>query len=498
MTLLIRYMDSIDQIEHFVKILEQLSFDNFYKDGVRTINFQVIYDSNPVPGLVDLHEKIKVMMEGLVHKSDKILIQTKRFSKWYSTLNPFQLTNLKEYYLWNNDIDNFSFKSFFKYMPAGLKILQLFGNHITDLRGLALSESIERLHLSTNMIRSLEGVDFSKAKSLQLLDISMNRLVGFPETLVLPGSIQKLLINHNEIEEIYQGQFPDSLQHFSMAANHVSSLDHIRLPTSIIQLDLSDNDFVGFTDDFFSRCINMRKLNLEVNRIDDLDDLGHLPPNLEELILDYNEIDNYDFTNILNLTNLKKLSMEGTGLMSLRQIKFPDTLKVLNLKHNEINELIDVDFGESLESLDLSFNKLEVFRDDLKIPPTLRKLDLSENGFKDINSFQIPTSVTHLSFNMCNLRLNNKLLQQFPACLEHLELMRAIPKSVPKLDFTIFPQLGALYLQKNGIISLDKIDFPISVYRLDLSQNCIRQITNPTVLHRIRRLELRGNPIDNK
>ena len=71
-------MDSIEEIENFIKVLEQLSFDLFTSNVIKTINFQIIYDANPTNELLALHNKIKYMMEDMIHKSEKILIQTKR------------------------------------------------------------------------------------------------------------------------------------------------------------------------------------------------------------------------------------------------------------------------------------------------------------------------------------------------------------------------------------------------------------------------------------
>lgn len=498
-TLMVRYMDSLEEIEHFVKILDQLSFDKFYSNGIETINFQIIYDANPTDELITLHSKIMHKLVDLVHKSDKILIQTKKSNKWYQSMNPYLLKNLKELYLWNNDIDNYCMTGFFKCIPSDLKVLELSGNHITDLQGLVLPQSMEVLQLSTNMINSLEGVDFSKPFNLQLLDISMNRLIGFPRNLKFPDSTKRLMMSHNELEDINQQQIPENLQFLSMSSNCLTSLEHIYLPSSLTMLDLSDNSFSSFREDFFSGCVNMKKLNLAINAIDDLDDLGRLPPNLEELILDYNEIDNYDFTNILTLKKLKKLAMAGTGLMFLKDIKFPNTLIQLILKDNEINEIVNVDFGENLEFLDLSYNKLESFNvHGLKIPSSLKKLDLSENGFQDLTKFIIPPSVTALYFNMSNLSLTNKLLSIFPDNLEVLELIRAIPQSVPQLNFKKFPKLVTLNLQKNGITSIEKIDLPTNLQILDLSQNCIRQVCWKYIPVTVRHVELRGNPIESQ
>lgn len=498
-TLLLRYMDSIEEIENFIKVLEQLSFDLFTSNVIKTINFQIIYDANPTNELLALHNKIKYMMEDMIHKSEKILIQTKKNSKWYQPMNPYLLRNLKELYLWNNDIDNLAMNGFFKCVPDDLKILEFSGNNTADLQGFVLPQSLKRLHLSTNMIRSLEGVDFSKCSNLQLLDISMNRLIELPTDLKFPDSTKRLMMNHNQIENINQSQVPLQVQFLTLSSNCLTSLDNIYLSSSLIVLDLSDNTFSSFREDFFSECVNLKKLNLAINAIDDLDDLGQLPPNVEELILDYNEIDNYDFTNILTLKKLKKLSMTGTGLMFLKDIKFPSTLVQLILKDNEINEIINVDFGNSLEFLDLSYNKLENFNVyGLRLPSTLKKLDLSENGFQDLSNFIIPSSITTLYFNRSNLCLSNNLLSKFPEQLEFIELIRAIPKSVPKLNFLKFHNLVSLNLQKNGIASIEKLDLPNGLQILDLSQNCIRQVSWKSIPATTRHVELRGNPIENQ
>ncbi|RLV92663.1 hypothetical protein JA1_003019 [Spathaspora sp. JA1] len=488
------------EIEYFIMILELLAFDNFYKDRIKSINFHLIYDINPTPNLMLNQTRIMQRIEMLSRKSFKLVIYNRNKIKWAVGLNPFQLESLRELYLWNSGFNDFNVVNYFHGIPPHLKILHLTGNDITSLHGLVIPATLEQLMVTANNITSLEGPNFQDAPNLQVFDASINAVTELTSRIKFNNNLKTFRIPYNRIQNIRDFELPKNLQTLSLSKNLLTQVDNINLPLTLTELFLNGNYIKSLPDYFFSNCENLTKLSLSDNLIDDLDDLGNLPSSLEELILDNNEIDNNDLTNILSLTKLKYLSMISTGLISINGNKFPKTLQVLKLDKNELSELINIDFGNNLIKLNLAGNNLNKFNIEqykLKFPPSLQYLDLSNNPLEEIDTLFIPRSVQGLQLNGVNIPCNNHLLSHIPRGIQELELNNTGKiQHCPLLDFASYlPNLKSVNMEGNHIVSMEQMKFPYTLERLNLASNLISIIPFGLIPKNIKYLQFNNNHV---
>lgn len=116
---------------------------------------------------------------------------------------------------------------------------------------------------------------------------------------------------------------------------------------------------------------SLRRLNLDGNKIEDLD-LEDKTPNLTNLNLGSNNIRNLKLPSSITNLNLYDNNLGQKNLI------FPPYLTMLNLRHNNLGD-------EGVASLNL--------------PSSLKILDLSQNGITDVSSLNLPSSLTKLYLN---------------------------------------------------------------------------------------------------
>ncbi|KAK6456723.1 uncharacterized protein RJT20DRAFT_126768 [Scheffersomyces xylosifermentans] len=509
-----------EEVEYFTKLIEILSFDNYYRQSIPCICIQLSYNVIITPELVLRSNKIMQKIEALEKKTTKIMIQSSFTSRNsiqnIRPLHPAPLDNLEELYLLRCSISNYHLKHYLRNLFPSLKVLDLTANEITSLQNFVIPASLERLNLGANNLTSLKGPNYCEATHLYALDASINGIDSLDYNLRLPPALKSLKITYNSIPEIHQAQISNSLEIIGLSKNALTSLEDISLPESLKELHLNGNSIKTFPDGFFLSTPNLTILDVSENQIDDLDDLGQLPQSLSELMLDNNEIDYSDLNNILT-SCLTKLSMRSTGLITFSDVQLPKHLKELDLSKNEIGEIELVNFGDELVKLNLSNNLLTTFNLDssfIQIPQTLRSLDISSNHFeRGLRSIGMPPNLTSLKLNDVGLGvLSNELMSQLPRTLTTLHLdhtcwtapsnsqvVNTIKyKSIePLINFEkYFPNLKTLTLERNCIGSIDSISYPCQLESLSYEYNDLIYINFKNIPTNIHYLVFNNNKID--
>jgi Leucine-rich repeat (LRR) protein len=512
--------------------------------------FQLLYPHPPTPIILNYTKKIIQRLENLSQNIVKLLIQcrhsTNELSQNLNILSyPFLSSNLRELYLWNNGVREYTLKQYLKRSPVFLTILDLTANEISSLEGINLPSTLEVFIISANNVISLEGPNYDEAVNLKVLDASVNAITNL-NPIRFPPSLTTLRLSYNTICNI-DLVLPQNLQILNLSKNLLDSIDHIFLPDSLEELYLKENSFKSFETDYFAGNFNLRLIDLSENKIDDLDDLGTLPDSLEELILDNNEIDYSDLNNIFT-KNLLKLSMISTGLISLNDLKFPENLRELNLSKNEISEIRNVRFGgetgdelgtdlrresdvtnarndpDSKESppaalcskvfpstnlleLNLSGNKLTQFNlpnDNLQLASGLNSLNLSDNLFiNGLDDISLPSSLKCLYLS--NIRvdnLDNAFIQRLPLTLEVLELNSILssPEGAHGIELTVdfasfLPNLQHLSLERNHIVLIKDVTYPQNLTWLSYEYNELSIIPFERIPTNIKHLQFNYNRI---
>uniref|UniRef100_A0A182PUI3 LRRCT domain-containing protein n=1 Tax=Anopheles epiroticus TaxID=199890 RepID=A0A182PUI3_9DIPT len=234
----------------------------------------------------------------------------------------------------------------FFYHPNHVKHLDLSHNQIGQIDGFKSFTwaSLTHLNLSYNRLNSLR-TELSKLEALETLDLSHNAITKGDKPIILPRSLVRAQLDHNELLAWPFDSLPDTLTHLSLSSNRLGSTKDA---PGVIQLDLSSNRLASFC--------------------------GHCFPALEVLDLSSNYFESFP-----------RLS-DRNGAASLRKVSFN------RMPHIGTIEKGAFDGADNLEEIEISFcprlSSIESHAfTGLK---KLKRLDLSYNALQ-----QVPEDMVH-------------------------------------------------------------------------------------------------------
>lgn len=156
--------------------------------------------------------------------------------------------------------------------------------HVKIAEGLAsfprelfqLCETLEVLDLSGNRLSSLPE-DFDRFKNLRILFLSDNQFRTFPPVLGNCPQLSMVGFKANRIGEIPEGAFPPRLRWLILTDNEIAALPRsIGTNQKLQKVMLAGNRIAALPEEM-ANCVNIELLRLSANR------LTHLPPWLTSL-----------------------------------------------------------------------------------------------------------------------------------------------------------------------------------------------------------------------
>lgn len=499
------YSDLMQEAKNFSKVIEILSFDNYYRDLIPNITVQVTFEHLLTPEIIETNNKVVARIASLSKKVTRYLffMRGADVPVELRCLYPTLFENIQEVRVWNWALNSSKMQLYMRNIPSSLKILDLQGNNLSSLELLVLPLAIEELRVSTNGLVSIEGPDYYHT-NLRLFDANINALTSL-EGIKFPPTLKVLRLAFNRLETIDQDQIPPNLEILVLSHNLLQTIDQIVLPPTLRNLQFRANGLKSFDDNFFLNASSLQTLNLSENALDDLDELGDLPQSLEEIELDNNEIDYSNFTNILT-KNLATLSMVSTGLISLDYFEFPDSIKSVNFSRNEISEIKNTSFGCNLYSLNLASNSLSEFKPsihNIKVGNNLKVLDLSDNEFQSLDDIEVPETIEVLTISgmlqVCDLvPFNQQQINNLPTSIKSLFLCNNLRvQSSLSLDFSCLHNLHELNLERNKITHIDNVKYPATLTKISYDYNELTTIPFETFPTTIKTLNFHHNCITN-
>ncbi|XP_019144536.1 leucine-rich repeat-containing G-protein coupled receptor 6 isoform X2 [Corvus cornix cornix] len=263
-----------------------------------------------------------------------------------------------------------------------LKILMLQNNQLSRIPAEALRDlpNLQSLHLHNNRIQSLGANGFDGLHSLETLDLNYNELLEFPGAIRTLGRLQELGFHNNNIKAIPENAFVGN-----------PLLQTIHFYDNPIQ-------FVG--QSAFQYLPKLHTLSLN------------------------GATDIREFPDLKGTTSLEVLTLTRAGIHFLprRMCQQLPSLRVLELSHNQIEELPSFHRCQQLEELGLQHNKIHEIRADTFMQlMALRSIDLSWNNIQFIH----PEAFVTLH-SLTKLDLTDNQLVTLPldglAGLTHLKL----------------------------------------------------------------------------
>lgn len=199
-------------------------------------------------------------------------------------------------------------------------------------------------------------------------------------------NLKNLIIYGNNLDVIKQSTFVSfwNLDKLSLENNQIKRIERMAFKSTNIQfLDLSYNKLSVLQADTFVKNCRLGKLSVAHNELV-LINIESLPKNLKKLNLDYNKLDSIP-----------------DGLDHLEE------LKELTISHNFLNDLSNLERLNNLEKFVVSFNNIDFIKEtQFDHLQNLKHLDLSGNN---LQRFVLPTSITNSGFEVKLLLVFNRL-----------------------------------------------------------------------------------------
>ncbi|XP_037353446.1 leucine-rich repeat-containing G-protein coupled receptor 6 isoform X2 [Talpa occidentalis] len=287
---------------------------------------------------------------------------------------------------------------------------------------------LEELRLSGNHLSHIPGQAFSGLYSLKILMLQNNQLGGIPaEALWDLPSLQSLHLHNNHIQHLGTHSFEGlhNLETLDLNYNELQEFPiAIRTLGRLQELGFHNNNIKAIPEKAFMGNPLLQTIHFYDNPIQFVGRSAfQYLPKLHTLSLN-GATDIQEFPDLKGTTSLEILTLTRAGIRLLPpgMCQQLPRLRVLELSHNQIEELPSLHRCQKLEEIGLQHNRIwEIGADTFSQLSSLRALDLSWNAIRSIH----PEAFTTLR-SLVKLDLTDNQLTTLPLAglggLKHLKL----------------------------------------------------------------------------
>ncbi|XP_036058420.1 leucine-rich repeat-containing G-protein coupled receptor 6 isoform X5 [Onychomys torridus] len=333
--------------------------------------------------------------------------------------------------------------------------LDLSMNNLTELQpGLFHHlRFLEELRLSGNHLSHIPGQAFSGLHSLKILMLQSNQLRGIPaEALWELPSLQSLRLDANLISLVPERSFEglSSLRHLWLDDNALTEIPVRALNNlpALQAMTLALNHIRRIPDYAFQNLTSLVVLHLHNNRIQHVGTHSFEGlHNLETLSLN-GATDIQEFPDLKGTTSLEILTLTRAGIRLLPpgMCQQLPRLRILELSHNQIEELPSLHRCQKLEEIGLQHNRIwKIGADTFSQLSSLQALDLSWNAIRAIHPEAFSTLHSLVKLDLTDNQLTTLPLAGLGGLIHlklkgNLALSQAFSKdSFPKLRILEVP-----------------------------------------------------------
>ncbi|XP_067006701.2 toll-like receptor 6 [Anabrus simplex] len=417
-----------------------------------------------------------------------------------------------------------------------IQVLDASWNHfvLMPTNGFGTLRRLRELYLSDNEISMVTDRALGGLKSLQIFDLSNNKVVALPPELFrdCASVIKEIHLQNNSISVLAPELF-SNLGHLlllDLSRNHLTSA-WINSETfsgliRLVLLNLSYNRITKLDPSLFRDLYTLQILNLEHNQLETIPSDTFSPMNnLHTLVLSYNKITYLDAYALNGLYVLSLLSLDNNLLQRVHPDAFRNCsfLQDLNLNGNTLTKVpLALKDMRLLRTVDLGENAIS----DLEDPGFsgmnnlygLRLIgnqltNLTRKAFNDLPSLQILNlarnkinKIEHGTFdankNLQAIRLDANFLTDINGLfvdVQSLLWLNISDNQLEYFDYAIMPSsLQWLDLHKNFIPELENsnmLDSELHIQTLDASFNKITHVTANSIPNSVELLFLNDNLI---
>ncbi|XP_055612722.1 chaoptin isoform X2 [Uranotaenia lowii] len=347
-----------------------------------------------------------------------------------------------------------------------LEVIDLKNNQLTSIDQLDFARfmNLRELYFAQNQLETVNDMAFHNSTQLQIIDLSNNNLERLTER-VFEGltRLEKLDLGSNPLSELPEGIFDKS---------RVQKIENLILSNNSFRYV----PFVALKDQQDS----LYSLDMSFNKLKDISTTNSfmVMVNVKDIDFSHNPLSQQAVKTLLEQPKtVRRLNLANTGIDRLPVLETP-YLQSLNLSSNNISSIGERVFDKTtlLESLDLSFNKLEDLEIMKNVWPTLgllNYLDISMNPIKALMAHVFDSLKRLRTLKIHNLDEITRLEKNAFKPLSSLSVLEAFN----------FAKLG--YIDVKGILeelpSLASIDIEVKDSVLESDQ--LDVIEHPKLTH---------------
>lgn len=415
-----------------------------------------------------------------------------------------------------------------------LHSLDLSDQQITDVAPLAPLSKLTFLNLSGNRLADISGL--AQLTGLGILDLSRNEIANLSPLSPLPV-LTELNLAGNKISNLRPLSSLSLLQKLDLSRNQIRDLGPLSHLLPLTQLKLANNALTGAAIEPITGLSALVLLDLSNNQVEMLDYVGEFPSTVSVKLdgnpVVRNQITTFGDTCLLHeqdatpfgftiramlkatgkqtcreaaavLSSLAELALNGQGISDVRPLALLANLRNLDLSYNSIVDVSSLKSLTDLRKLNLIANSI---RDISPIGQllNLETLDLTGNPV-DVSSY-LPACLMRNADNALNADQRAEVTALFeaakkPTCLEsqeylqHVTNLRVAGAELTTLGyFSLLQKVESLELQNNKLTDVAGLADLNALVRLDLKEN---KLSNLESLHRISKLtalSVANNPI---
>lgn len=314
-----------------------------------------------------------------------------------------------------------------------------------DVLPIALNPSIKRLIIQNNKIRTIDS-SIQFYAELEFLDLSSNHLLTIPaKTFHFQKKLQELHLNCNKIGAFTNQTFEGltTLTSLNLRENLFTTLNAFAFSilTKLEELNLGKNQIASIDANAFNGLINLRVLYLDDNTLKMVPSHAFAEvPALAELHLGLNSFTTIDANAFEQLRGLSLVDLNGAG--------------VVNVSNEAFHGL-----ENSLRKLDLSDNGMkQIPTEALSILARLEKLSLGQNDFETISEGALTGLVNLRSLDVTGSRTLRLIEANAFSTNTNLDTLTLVSntelKEIEIGAFSGLPHLKHCDFRENGLSTL--------------------------------------------
>lgn len=396
----------------------------------------------------------------------------------------FRFSELKVLSLSNNRIKNLKLVDFEKLNK--LEVLDLSSNAIQTFEFNLFQNMLQlySLDLRNNVLDVLNKDTFTNLQYLSSIDLSRNKFKSLPKGLFKNKTVNTFSITDNLLEgSLSRGMFDgvnvtrlDLSNQFLSAIEDYAFCDLVRLDTLL----LNNNGISSISSNSFKTIRNLEQLDLSSNQIVSIDFQKDDLSNLRSLLLRNNRLAQIKHEHFLDLSNLEYLDLSENAITQLAPSSFKSLRNLINLRisSNPLSGTLETDTFDglvSLPTLDISCNLLEIIQNaSFNDMAELKELNMSRSEIKELqyNVFVHTGYIETLDLSYNKLETFSVNMSELVG-LSTLFLNNNLIKTILPSSLYGLSRLGRISLANNLIENLnnDTFDNLVDLRNVDLSNN---------------------------